>query len=422
MCGFLYSNEVNKQFVLDDIKSRGPDENKELLNDYGYFYQSRLITNTNSVVCPAVNDYGVLLYNGTEYYSNNDTDLLVNNLTNDIDNNLEFFKTLQGDFAICFVTDRHIFLATDTFATKPIYFGSAESFICIASTPTPIKQSGIIPFLIEPNLFLVFDKVSQRFVVKTTITHFNLEQTQDNLDKIFLAFEESVLARHKENCLVNLSSGYDSGAIVACLNKHDKKYQKLVYIPNENKEILKERLLLDKNKNHLVTRKQIENRKNIKSNKYHNKNLLDETGTISDLGLETATIAKNKNCRINLTGTGSDELYSDYGFNGSKLISYFSLFGGFFPEKLDLIFPWYTSKTYPLYNDLKAVDYCNGLYGIDSRHPFLDKKLFQTWLVSKNYIKNKSYKHWIEQYLIQTKYPFVHEKIALGKNFRINTL
>lgn len=421
MCGFLYSNLKSENFVLDDIISRGPDSQKELTNEYGYFYQSQLVTNNNKTTCPAINKFGVLLYNGTEYYCNNDTDLLINNLSNNIDKNLEFLQTLNGDFAICFVTDQYIFLATDCFATKPLYVGLSGSNICIASTPTPIENIGLVPFLMDANLLVVFDIVEKKLICKKTINQFSLQQTKNNLDEIFLAFEESVINRHKENCLVNLSSGYDSGAIVSCLNKHKKKFQTLIYFENENIEIIKRRLALDKNKKHIVNNKQLEVKKNQKKDLF-NRQLLYDTNSISDLGLITGNIASKNNCRINLTGTGSDELYSDYGHHGKKLFPYFSLFGGFFPEQLELIFPWYTSKTYPLYNDIKAVDYCNGLYGIDSRHPFLDKKLFQTWLSSNNKIKNCSYKHWIEQYLLQANYPYMHEKIALGKNYSINTL
>jgi len=421
MCGFVYANFKDKKFVLDDVSSRGPDSEKEIINEYGYFYQSHLITNTNNSVCPIANQYGVLLYNGTEYQAQNDTDSIVSNLSDNIDKNLDFLKTLQGDFAICFVTDRYIFLATDSFVTKPLYFGFFNSKICVASTPTPIKEAGFYPFLMDINCMMVFERKTAKFVNKFTINIFNLDQTKDNLDDIFIDFEFSVLSRFKDNCLVNLSSGYDSGAIAACLTKYNKKYQVAIYVEHENKDILKKRLSLENNKKHLINKKKLTKRKQQIVD-ILNKNLLPKTDIICELALETANIAHTNNCRINLTGTGADELYSDYGYNGIKIFNHRSLFGGLFPQQLGIIFPWHNSQSYALYNDMRALDYCNGLYGIDSRHPFLDKKLFQTWLNSNNKIKNYSYKHWIEQYMIQCNYPFATEKIGLGSTIAINII
>jgi asparagine synthetase B (glutamine-hydrolysing) len=417
MCGFVYSNFKIEDLFLTDITSRGPDDEKTIANELGYFYQSRLITNSNTNVCPAENNHGVLLYNGTEYDLDNDTDFILTNLSDSIEKNLQFLQTLNGDFAICFVTDQYIFLATDAFITKPLYYGIWDSNICVASTPTPIEHAGLNPHLLEQNTLMVFERSTAKFINKFTIHHFNLYQHKDNLEDILIAFEKSVLDRFEENALINLSSGYDSGAIVACLKKHNKKFQNLIYFENENLEILKERIRIDKNKKHYLYKESLLE----DDGKIFDKNAPTDNLILRKLALTTAKISKNNNCRVNLTGTGSDEHYSDYGFFGKKLNSE-SIFGGFFPQQLETIFPWYTNNAYSLHNDLRTVDYYNGLHGIDSRHPFLDKNLFQTWLNSKNKIKNYSYKHWIEQYLIQTKYPFAHEKIGIGCKTAINII
>ena len=136
MCGFVYSNFKIEDLFLIDITSRGPDDEKTIANELGYFYQSRLITNSNTNVCPAENNHGVLLYNGTEYDLDNDTDFILTNLSDSIEKNLQFLQTLNGDFAICFVTDQYIFLATDAFITKPLYYDIWDSNICVASPHT----------------------------------------------------------------------------------------------------------------------------------------------------------------------------------------------------------------------------------------------------------------------------------------------
>ena len=415
MCGFVYSNFKIEDLFLIDITSRGPDDEKTIANELGYFYQSRLITNSNTNVCPAENNHGVLLYNGTEYDLDNDTDFILTNLSDSIEKNLQFLQTLNGDFAICFVTDQYIFLATDAFITKPLYYDIWDSNICVASTPTPIEHAGLNPHLLEQNTLMVFERSTAKFINKFTIHHFNLNQDKDNLDAILIAFEKSVLDRFEDNNLVNLSSGYDSGAIVACLKKHKKNYKVVSIITGENRNILKERLIQEKNI-HIISNKFLK-----KNNLFYNKNILKDNDIMTNLGLQAANLAKNQNCKINLTGTGSDELYSDYGFNGVKVYGHRSVFGGLFPQQLETIFPWYTNKLYPIYSDLRVIDYSNGLYGIDSRHPFLDKRLFQTWLNSKNNIKNDNYKNWIEQYMIECNYPHAIQKIGLG-NYTINII
>jgi len=417
MCGFVYANFTVDNINIADIISRGPDEQRELFHDYGYFYNSRLVTNNNTITCPASNNHGILLYNGTEYQAENDTDFIIKNLSDNINHNLEFLKTLNGDFAICFVTENYIFLATDSFITKPLYYGILDSNICVASTTTPIEGVNLNPLLMEQNTLVVFERKTAKFINKFTINNFNLDQNEDNLDDILIAFENSVLTRFQDNSLVNLSSGYDSGAIVACLKKYNKKFQSLIYFKNENFEILQERIKIDKNKKHYLYKETLLE----EDNNELNKNIPTDNLYLRKLALTTAKISSKNNCRVNLTGTGGDEYYSDYGFNGKKL-NKVSAFGGIFPQQLKIIFPWYTNKAYPIHNDLRSLDYYNGLYGIDSRHPFLDKNLFQTWLNSKNEIKNNSYKHWIEQYLIQTKYPFAHEKIGIGYKAAINII
>ena len=277
MCGFVYSNFKIEDLFLIDITSRGPDDEKTIANELGYFYQSRLITNSNTNVCPAENNHGVLLYNGTEYDLDNDTDFILTNLSDSIEKNLQFLQTLNGDFAICFVTDQYIFLATDAFITKPLYYDIWDSNICVASTPTPIEHAGLNPHLLEQNTLMVFERSTAKFINKFTIHHFNLNQDKDNLQDIFVAFEKSVLGKFEDNSILNLSSGYDSGAIVACLKKYKKNYKIVSIITGENKEVLKERFKEEKNI-HIIS-----NKLSFSDNLFYNKNFFVKVFCIAKL-------------------------------------------------------------------------------------------------------------------------------------------
>jgi len=50
--------------------------------------------------------------------------------------------------------------------------------------------------------------------------------------------------------------------------------------------------------------------------------------------------ARKDDSLVYFSGTGADEIISDYGFGGKKLTPH-SSFGGLFPRNLSSVFPWY---------------------------------------------------------------------------------
>ena len=420
MCGLVYVNNLIKQPKLLDIICRGPDDQNTLINDFGYFFHSRLITKPNNITQPAVNNHGVLLYNGTQYdIDNNDTDYIIKNLSNNIEKNLEFLKTLNGDFAICFVTEDYIFLAKDCFGTKPLFWGEKEKTFIAASTELSIKSLGIQPYRLPDNFLFVFSR-DGKFLEKHEITIFNLDQNNNSLDLVFENFEKSVFDRFVDNCTVNLSSGHDSGAINACLSKYNKKYDIVYYLGEENEEIYKKRFYFHKkNQKLLITSKLFgDASKFILDN---GPDFLVYDLTVSPLAKCTADYTVKRKTKVNITGTGADELFSDYGFNGYAK-SARCQFGGIFPDDLRPIFPYIYNALYGLYIHLPMTEYCNSLNGIDSRHPYLDKKLYQSWINTSVKLKNKEYKHWQSEYMRQLNYPFTFEKISTGQRNKIKDI
>ena len=53
-------------------------------------------------------------------------------------------------------------------------------------------------------------------------------------------------------------------------------------------------------------------------------------------------------------------------------------------------------------------EYVGGAYGIETRYPFLDKKVVQEFLNLDKSIKNGHYKSVIYEYLTQNNVPFAH--------------
>lgn len=405
MCGFVYSNFIPEKISLEDITPRGPDSNNTINNDLGYFYHCRLSTRQSNISQPAINNDGIFLYNGTEYsVEKDDVGFILDNLTNNITDNIEFLKILQGDFAICWVTEQYILIAKDCFSTKPLFYSVADNKFVVASTVQAITSLGFAAYKLSANTVMVFDRKTCELLIRKEIMQWNLQQGITNLHDIFDAFETSVLNQYDDNCMLNLSSGFDSGGIACCLNKHNKNYTILSYMGTENKSILSERAKLHNGKKIFITYKNFEKFEDKKSNIFWHDYLMHDS-IIYDIALVSAEFANKNNIRTMLTGTGSDELFSDYGFNGRRLKRH-SQFGGKFPNNLNMIFPWHLNALYPMEYDIPIVEYINGLHGIDTRHPYLDKKLFQTWLNCDINLKNNSYKNWLNAYLKQHNYPY----------------
>jgi asparagine synthetase B (glutamine-hydrolysing) len=365
-----------------------------------------LTTRIENVTQPAINGHGVLLYNGTEYdLDHSDTNYILSNLSNNIETNIEFVRELTGDFSICFVTDNYIMLARDCFGTKPLFYAIDNNTVVVSSTHDSIKLYNMSPISVDQNTCLIIDRNTGALLSSAQIIHWNLTQGTKNIEDVWERFERSVITRHSDSSLVNLSSGYDSGAIVACLNKHLISYTTTIHTGIENKQILSDRILmqtgpiryLDPDNTRITT---------------NWSEMVDTHHPTARLSTAAAIIAKRESIRTIILGTGGDELYSDYGFNGIKLHK-FSQFGGLFPTDLTTIWPWHTGF-YPIRYCLPMIEYINGLHGIDSRHPFLDRILFQTWLNTDVKTKNKTYKHWIGEYLKILNYPYCQEKIGVG--------
>ena len=403
MCGFVYQNIVDAPSEIDlELLQRGPDGIETLNSPLGYFLHARLDTKPHSIRQPAQNLHGVLLYNGTEYaLLENDTGHILDHLTNDTISNLELLKELTGDFSICFVTDQHVFLARDCFGTKPLFYGQQDNKFIVASSKKAILLAGLTPRTVDINTLIVFARESGNILNKYPIIEWNYSQGKTTLEDVWQQLEISVLTRFDKNTVLTLSSGYDSGIIAACLNKYNKKYSIMVRPDLENKQVLDDRIKLHNGDVEIVTT----GNSIINLPSYPNQNIIDLMCNVGNFGI-------NNNIKVVLTGLGGDELYSDYGFSNKKFFSC-SKFGGAFPDDLGSVFPWHLHG-YPLTVDLPAVEYIGGFFGLDSRHPLLDQKLFQTWLNTSTTIKNKSYKYFMKEYFNKENYPYAMEKIGSG--------
>ena len=103
------------------------------------------------------------------------------------------------------------------------------------------------------------------------------------------------------------------------------------------------------------------------------------------------SLAKPNKELIYLSGSGADEIISDYGFSKIKHYGH-STIGGYFPNDLSKVFPWknFFGNTQRAY--LMKEETVTGTWGIEGRYPYLDKYVVQEFLWLSNELKNSNYK------------------------------
>ena len=145
------------------------------------------------------------------------------------------------------------------------------------------------------------------------------------------------------------------------------------------------------------------------------KSLTDDNGSV---GLSyICSISRPQNTLIYLSGSGADEIFSDYGFNGVKYFNH-STIGGKFPDDLNTVYPWknFFSNSQRAY--LMKEEYVSGSYGVEGRYPFLDKQVVQEFLWLSAKLKNSEYKAPIFNYLSINKFPLEkNQKIGFNCGF-----
>ena len=108
---------------------------------------------------------------------------------------------------------------------------------------------------------------------------------------------------------------------------------------------------------------------------------------------------------IYISGSGADEIFSDYGFGGIKHFRH-STIGGHFMENMSKYFPWknFFGNTQRAY--LMKEEHVSGSHGVEGRYPFLDRDVVQEFLWLSADQKNQFYKVPLHQYMAKHNFPF----------------
>ena len=454
MCGIILTNKKisNIDYVNYFLKFRGPDDTNVINKDDFTLVHNQLHITGEKTKQPFVDNGIYCIYNGEIYnykdFGNYDSDgLCIIDLYKK--HGEDFVKHLDGEFAIIILDTikNKIIAATDIFATKPLWISIENGEIGITSYKSCLDRLGFIRSkqiisnkLIVINLENYETKKVQhetkkvqhetkelQYKIKKYHT-FDLKQYKDTFDDWNKAFENAIKKRTlntTSKIVVGLSSGHDSGAICCALEKLNKKYKGVSVMSGENLDVIKERL--DRNNGEFIKVfekrfSEVENEieknceyityiqsYNTKHEVYRDygfenfhKDGRTDPGALGLACVLKSLRIKGKDYKINLSGIGGDEHYNTEengkyggGWNPSTFI-----------ENLESIFPWKNFNEGVLRNYLNMNEYIGGMYGFESRYPFLDKNVVQEFLWLKHTLKNKyKYKAPIHNYLLKNKYP-----------------
>ena len=446
MCSILFSTKYSRDVDINKLnyynQFRGPDDTCVSVDETnGFMFIHNLLSMTGEFTRQTFVDNNIIcLYNGEVYnYKdfgnyNSDGECLIDLYK---EYGKDFVKKLDGEFAILlldFEKDIAI-MATDPFKIKPLFYSTDSNEFGCSTYSTPLNILGYNNVLkAKPNTAMVFKLSDATLLDEFTIYKFNLNQHKTSFDDWNQAFKESIIKRtsnSSQKIFIGLSSGYDSGAICCELLKYNipfKAYSVLgacdPRIIHENNAIINSRhLMISKSKTAEVetlwkktelynahrdlvqrgTEEFIYTIESSSSNYKERRKLIDDRAS-SWLSL-VCTHAINDGRKLYLSGLGADEIFSDYGFGGIKKTQH-SNFGGLFPKDLSTIFPWNSFYFSSMESYLAKEEYVSGMHGVETRYPFLDKKVVQEFLWLDHNLKNSQYKSVLDNYFIENNYPF----------------
>jgi len=446
MCSILFSTKYSKDIDLNNInyynQFRGPDGTSINVDETnGFMFIHNLLSMTGKPTNqPFVDGNVVCLYNGEIYnYKdfgdyNSDGECLIDLYS---EYGINFVKKLDGEFAILLLDfEKDIALmATDLFKTKPLFYTTYNNEFGCSTYSTPLNLLGHSNVQkATPNTATIFRLSDATILDKFTIYEFDLNQHKTSFDDWNKAFEESIIKRTSNshrNIFIGLSSGYDSGAICCELLKNNTPFKAYSVLGACNPNIVHENSTIIDSRHSLIkqsksaefetlwkqtelynahrdlvqrgTEEFIYTIESSTSDYKERRKLIDDRAS-SWLSL-VCTHATKDNHRLYLSGLGADEIFSDYGFKGIKKTQH-SNFGGLFPENLNTIFPWNSFYYSSMESYLAKEEYVSGMHGVETRYPFLDKKVVQEFLWLDHNLKNSQYKSVLDNYFIKNNYPF----------------
>lgn len=471
MCGILFTtknlDEFDMEVVLQFLKKRGPDSTSiKRIQNYSFVHtllsmtgpptEQPFYSKDDNVICI----FNGEIYNFEEFGDyKSDGECLVPLYEK---YGVDFINKLDGEFAIILVdfTKNILIFSTDIFGVRPLWVGFDGDDFGLSTYKSCLDRTGITNnYQVLSNKTYTLDLSTNKIINEMRVHTFDLNQHKTSFDDWNKAFAQSIYKRTKyAKCgvFIGMSGGYDSGAIACELTKQNIGFTAYSISNVEDKTVMAQRKELVKNANLIELERDdfLKARDFLKQNaeeyylnfdngekdKYnelikqdnYNKNTAEtllktiefrKTGqTVTDdnggIGCShICSLAKQHGEKIYLSGSGADEIFSDYGFNGVKYFDH-STIGGHFPDDLESVFPWKNFFGNAQRAYLMKEEHVAGSYGIEGRYPFLDKYVVQEFLWLTAELKNREYKSPLDNYLTMNKFPYEkNQKTGFGCGF-----
>ena len=360
MCGILCVLGETSEVQLGKLSHRGPDGVATLVFGKCRMEFSRLAINdlTSTGMQPFTSHKGMLVCNGEIYnhaqFSSNANDCACLIPLIEKYGILDASKMLLGEFALCYTNGESVQVSRDQFGVRPMFYTKTIDMIAFASEAKALLQFGSRIEIFPPGH--VYDSTTRAF-------------TRYYSDILFMkrALKEAVRIRvtntDKELGFL-LSGGLDSSLVVALAHKTLKTRLKTFSIGIEDSpDVLAARVVAKHfDTEHTEFRFDVQEGLDNLENVIWSLESYDTTTVRASvpMWLLSRYISQNTNCRVILSGEGSDELFGGYlYFHYAPDVRAFSEENS---RRLRLIHQ---------FDGLRA-DRCISAHGLELRVPFLD--------------------------------------------------
>eukprot|EP01062_Namystynia_karyoxenos_P034373 TRINITY_DN25206_c0_g1_i2.p1 TRINITY_DN25206_c0_g1~~TRINITY_DN25206_c0_g1_i2.p1 ORF type:complete len:560 (+),score=98.51 TRINITY_DN25206_c0_g1_i2:81-1760(+) len=347
----------------------------------------------------------------------------------------DFWRLVHGEYAAVVADFRKglLLVCTDAFMTKPVFLAvwnatpGVPPRLGVSSYASPLERLGAPPGAVrmaEPNsvaayaLAAPFRKRWQRPVVR-----WDLRQHKNSTADWVTAFEAAVRRRSTgllHGVFVGLSSGYDSGAIMLALHRQGVPFFAYSVRGKENASVVmrRARYCTRATAVRLGSGAFVREREWLAAHcepyRYQTATVWGQPRTGPLLWEDPAAQGLSGIARrvrrhgglIYLSGSGADEIISDYALAPGGPCAGTCTFRGGWPRDLVQIFPWGnfyqgTQRDYIMKEELVG-----GAHGIETRYPFLDPTVVQEYLWLTHTAKRSAYKRPVRDYLRAAAFPF----------------